>query len=321
MAPPLFWRWGDLTHHTLIAGPVIAHTDPDGWEGGAAPFWIGGTDGTKHFDLVPPLLLYRSTDSATDSSTTFAINTLYTHHGRDYSLTSFPFVFAGREGDSRHLVIPLLFDVKDADSRTTVIGNVYRSADATGWSAGVVPFWFGARHGDQAYDFVPPLFLHTRDGDHSRMTLPSRSSTSQTSPGEKTFLSLPFIYSTDPTHERTEVLGMYWHFTGPDSDDRVIFPFWWDFKDTEKHTRLTSVFPFYWQYEKPDETTHLLLNVMWSEGNDRRRAPRGHSHVFPLVDLVSYHPQHFLWQVLGGLVGSEREGDMRTANRFGWVWT
>ena len=115
------------------------------------------------------------------------------------------------------------------------------------------------------------------------------------------------------------MLGFYWHFTGPDSDDRVVFPFWWDFKDTEKHTRLTTVFPFYWQYEKPDETTHLLLNVMWSEGQTSK-GPSWSLHVFPLVDLVSYHPQHFLWQVLGGLVGSEREGDMHR-NRFVWVWT
>ena len=42
-------------------------------------------------------------------------------------------------------------------------------------------------------------------------------------------------------------------------------------------------------------------------------------HLFPLFDLVSYHPKHFLWQVLGGLVGHESQADSERW-RAGWVW-
>ena len=43
-------------------------------------------------------------------------------------------------------------------------------------------------------------------------------------------------------------------------------------------------------------------------------------HLFPFFDLVSYHPKHFLWQVLAGLVGRETQADSQRW-RVGWVWT
>ena len=82
---------------------------------------------------------------------------------------------------------------------------------------------------------------------------------------------------------------------------------------------MTTVFPLYWRYEKPEETTHLLLNIMWSYGKTKL-GPSWGFHFFPFVDLVSYHPDHFLWQVLLGALG--RETQAHSARwRVGWVWT
>ena len=63
--------------------------------------------------------------------------------------------------------------------------------------------------------------------------------------------------------------------------------------------------------------THLFLNIMYSYG----QTALGKSwsfHLFPLVDLVSYHPKHFLWQIFAGLVGRETQGDSH-AWKLGWT--
>ncbi len=106
---------------------------------------------------------------------------------------------------------------------------------------------------------------------------------------------------------------------GPDVDARVVAPFWWDFSYKDTNTRLSTVFPFYWRYEPPDETTHVLLNVVYSHGQSSL-GPSWSLHVFPLLDLASYHPQHFLWQVFAGMVGHESLANSDRW-RIGWVWT
>ncbi|MHB8878596.1 MAG: hypothetical protein ACYC8T_33270, partial [Myxococcaceae bacterium] len=315
--PPLVWSWGGPTSSTFIAGPVFTHQEKDGWDTGVLPLWIGGRHGNRRYNVVPPLLLYHSSDGA--DSTLFAINTYYSSHGDDYSLAALPLVFAGREGAKSHLVVaPLYWDFRDQGSRTFVAANFFQSEDATGWDAGFVPFWFGGRHGSKAYDLVPPLVFRQVDGDRTRLTVLPLFDYLESKTG-KQFLSPLFVYSADQDHERTVALGLYWRFQGPDADAQVVFPFWWDFKNNAKQTRLTTVFPLYWRYEKPDETTHLLLNVMWSSGKTAL-GPSWSFHLFPFVDLASYNPEHFLWQVLAGMVGGEQQGNLHRS-RIAWVWT
>ena len=135
----------------------------------------------------------------------------------------------------------------------------------------------------------------------------------------KLFVSPVAVYSKDAEHERTVIAGLYWNMSGPDLEAHVVAPFWWDFKSKKKGTRITTVFPLYWRYEKPEEVTHLFLNIMYSYGNTAL-GPSWSFHLFPLFDLASYHPKHFLWQVFAGLLGHETQADSQRW-RIGWNWT
>jgi hypothetical protein len=216
------------------------------------------------------------------------------------------------------VVAPLYFDFREPGSSTQVFGPYFKHQDPTGWHAGLAPLFFSGQHGDSEYQLVPPLFLRQVQGDRKRITLLPLFDYLETKT-EKQFLSPLFVYSGDSEYERTVALGLYWRFRGPDADTQVIFPFWWDFRSNEKNTRLSTFFPLYWRYEKPDETTHLLLNMMWSYGQSKL-GPSWSFHFFPLLDLASYNPNHFLWQVLTGLVGGERQGELHRT-RIVWVWT
>ncbi len=99
---------------------------------------------------------------------------------------------------------------------------------------------------------------------------------------------------------------------------RVGFPLWWEFEDPAAGTGLATFFPLLWRYERPDATTWVLFNSAWSSGHTDD-GPSWSFHLFPLVDLESDAPDHFRWQVLGGLLGRERKG-ARDRWRVGYAW-
>jgi hypothetical protein len=266
--------------------------------------------------VVPPLF-WRF--AGPDTSTTVAAN-VYVHTkpaGWDVGIV--PLYFGGRDGASGYDVVPPLFwRFKDEAHETLVAGPYFRRDDAEGSVFGVAPFYFGGRSEKGSWDLVAPLFFRSSDAQGSHLAVLPLFDYRQTATS-RLFVSPLAVHSVDEEHERTVVAGLYWRFSGPDADTRVVFPFWWDFVSKESKSRLSTAFPLYWRYEKPDEVTNVLLNVMWSSGMSSL-GPSWSLHVFPFFDLASYHPGHFLWQVLAGVLGREVQGELERW-RFGWIWT
>src|SRR5205823_12387900 len=84
-----------------------------------------------------------------------------------------PLYFHGRSEKSGYDLVPplLAYHGWDADSALTVIGPYFKSEDATGYHAGVLPFYFTGRHGDEEYDTVAPLFWRGKSGPREHITL------------------------------------------------------------------------------------------------------------------------------------------------------
>lgn len=197
-------------------------------------------------------------------------------------------------------------------------GPFYRFADEQGVAAGLVPLWFSSEHGESRWDVVTPLFYRRKAPDSTQLMLFPLFGYSATR-NSSLLLSPLFVHSRSGELERTVVAGLFWRLKGPDTDTTVAFPFWWDVRSPKSGTRLSTVFPLYWRYEKPGEVTHAFVNLMYSYG----MTPRGPSwsfHFFPFLDLASYNPQHFLWQIISGLLGHEIQ-DEQHRWRIAWIWT
>ncbi len=318
--PPLYWSWGDGRETTTIAGNVYLRTAPGERELTVFPLLFHGRLRDRHHTYVPPLLFFHDGIDGPDGwERTYLLNAFHERTAQGSRMNVVPFFFSSRGMTAHHTFVPPLYwQWGDALSETTVIGNVYWRERLGKKTFGVVPFYFRGREGDVAWDYAVPFVFHRRDATRSRLTVLPLFDL-QRGPGETRFLSPLVVHSKTPLHQRTVVAGLYWHLKGPQSDARVVFPFWWDVRNREKGTRLTTVFPLYWRYQTPEETTHLFLNAMWSRGQTERGESWSY-HLFPLVDVESYHPDHLRWQVLTGALGRERQGE-RERWRLAWIWT
>src|SRR5207249_2746595 len=145
VAPPLYWSWGDKDSSTWIAGTAYRSKDSKGSDTGLLPFWFGGAHEDMGSAFVQPLSFGRTSDGETSS--TYLLNTYYNSRPDGYTLASFPFLFAGREGESRYAAAPPLYwSWSDRDSSTWIAGTAYRSKDPKGSDTGLLPFWFGGAH-------------------------------------------------------------------------------------------------------------------------------------------------------------------------------
>ena len=80
----------------------------------------------SHSLFLPPLLAWHSGDEEAGTETTFALNTYYQSRRTGFTLASVPLLFAGREGDVHHLLVPPLFwRWGDKERTTTIAANVF----------------------------------------------------------------------------------------------------------------------------------------------------------------------------------------------------
>jgi hypothetical protein len=303
VSPPLFWSLREPGRNTLVMPPLLTYfrSTEERSDLGVMPFYFHGRsqDGDG-YDVIPPLL------------------SGYSSRPNGYSLAALGLLYSGRDGDEHHTVVPpLVWHFGDAETETTVVGPAFYRSTPTQKTFGLAPLYFAGR-GEKSFDLVPPLFYRRADSGSEHLMLLPLFDYRRDDDG-KLFLSPVAVYSKSALREATVVGGLYWHIDGPATDATVLAPVWWDFKSKKSGTRLSTVFPVYWRYETPEERTHVFLNVVFSEGH----TDRGRSwafHLFPLFDVASYHPEHLLWQVFGGLVGHEAQSGSERW-RVGWAWT
>jgi len=350
-----FTRPGGSTYATL---PLFwRSTDQDSTNTGVLPFWFGGEDKDGRYDVIPPLLAWRTTAKDRsdlvalpwlwsfdrgDSKTTVA-GPYYHHTEPGSSMTGIvPLWFSGTDeaqesrydalpalltwhgsspGRSTFASVPLLtYHHEEEGVSKTLAANTWVSLRPDGWSFAFAPLvWAGGDAEESHFVGFPLLWKFSSPGSERLAFLPFFDWAEN---AERTHLVSPvFFHSEDHQDDgsATVVLGLGWWLHEKQRDERVIFPVWWDFEDRDAGTELRTAFPIYWSWRRGTETTSVLLNTAWTSGETEKGAAWS-VHVFPLADVSSDEPSHLHWQVLGGLFGHESRGDAARW-RLLWQWT
>jgi hypothetical protein len=93
-----------------------------------------------------------------------------------------------------------------------------------------------------------------------------------------------------------------------DSSHNVVAPLFWDFAD--KAGRTTIGFPLFWRFTETStrSVTQVAVNTLYRQ----KRVAGGLDWQFHLLPIFSYgaSPTGYFWNVLFGLAGYERDGDV-----------
>jgi hypothetical protein len=306
--PPLFLWLGGPDDRTLITPFFGASRDAEG-EAGYAGTYVWRRDVLDDSDIVLPFFWSfreREVEDGPDTSHFTTAAPLFWQWGDAHETTTIaaPFLVSHSEGDRETLLIPplLTYHHADGESSLTIIANTY--IDLTPTRARVIGFpllWhFSDR--ESTTTIAAPLAWYTHDSTGSRV------------------LSPLMYHRADEASSKTIVLGLYWDLRGPELHARVAFPLWWQFEDVTTGTAISTFFPLFWKYDRAQETTCVLINTAWSSGVTDGGAPTWSFHFFPFVDVGSDGPDHFRWQVFGGLLGRESRGE-RSRWRLAFNWT
>lgn len=280
----------------------------------AGPYYYR-RDGKRSTDLLFPLFARR----VDGRQRRMRILTVYDRRSpRRHDGGIAPLLFWGghRERQSRYFVLaPALLHYRSPSRRAFVLGPVYRFAHDDSRRVGVFPLYMGKRSTDQARHISPLLFWSFRRDERFHLTLPGLLTHYARFEQGHDFIS-PLVFShRHGGRRRLTVLPLWWQRDNPDRKVRVGFPVWWQVQRPD--SRVTVLAPFGFRVEDADERTTVALNAAYT----RRKKSDGWSfHLFPLLSLASYHPDHFKWQLLTGLVGRERDAEKQRW-RAAWAWT
>lgn len=309
--PPLFLWLGGPDDRTLVTPLFGGRRDARG-EAGYAGNYVWRRDLLDDTDIVLPLFWSfreRDVEDGPDARHFTTAAPLFWQWGDADETTTIvaPFLVSHVDEDEEEetlLIPPLLTYAHLTPGRSRVVGFplLWHFADERSSTTIVAPLVWRFADRDDERLLVLPFYYYAGDAAGSRVIS-------------------PFMYHhADAEGAKTIVLGLYWDLRGPELHARVAFPLWWQFEDVTTGTALSTFFPLFWKYDREGETTCVLVNSAWSSGVTEHGAPTWSFHLFPFVDVGSDGPDHFRWQVLGGLLGRESRGE-RSRWRIAFNWT
>ncbi|MDF1563105.1 MAG: hypothetical protein P1V51_08680 [Deltaproteobacteria bacterium] len=246
---PLIWSHrerdlpgGPYVRRRLVLGPYYQQTDPGGWSAGLLPFWIGGREGERRWDVVPPLLLHREAWPGH-----LRVRVALAKYERDPDEWRFslpPLIWAGGDGsESYALGLPVFADWHKRDRfRFTLVGPFFRyhrplrggdaeQEDHRRWAAGIVPLWIGGRKRARRWDLVPPLLMWWDRGGRET-TFTALGSWYHRDDRGFTLGLTPLVYvARRPERQHTLVLPFFGHLQGPDRETTFVGPFYSHHRD------------------------------------------------------------------------------------------
>jgi hypothetical protein len=254
---PLVWNWGDETSNTTIAATFYRHVDPSGWAAGLVPLYLGGEHGVERYHVVPPLL--SAVWKNAEETNVYAINTFVSERKNGYTVNSFPLIFFGREGADHHeIVFPLVWNWGDETTNTTIAALFYRKADPTGWAAGFVPLYFGAKRGAESYHLVlPALTAVWENADETNVYAVNTYYQSRPSGFTFNFLPLVFLGRDLDTHHEV-VFPLFWRWGDASSTSTLAGPL---YVHNDAEGSSATLFPLFHYHQTAD--SKLLLSPLF----------------------------------------------------------
>ena len=296
---PLFWRFWDRHGSATVAAPFFYRfTNRSGTTAAIPPLlYFYGRDERDTYHVQFPLF-WRFYNHQKGQTTT-VVPPLYYRSGRGgWSGGLFPFLFAGRWPQKRHLVLfPLFWRFSDdvSDRHTTVLANYMHRRHGNETTDALFPLLHyrrGAKPGgkpETSFTLFP--LLHYRRSADAKLFLSPLAMSSRT-PERKLGFVLPYFWFADknvaasgvpPLYfdvtnktrgERTRVFGPFVALDGPQTRARVLFPLFGRFHSKDdrgtwvfptffhRRTRdgyaLDTVFPLFWYSRWPGHTTTVV---------------------------------------------------------------
>lgn len=323
----------------LMVTPLFGFgTNTEGYRFYLGPFYVRRESNQRSIALFP--LFYDGQNVSKQERTSFLLPLFFRSATPDKSLTMVTPLFWHQRTLTRRVsvLLPVFLDIHNIfRERTTAFGPV-------------VPLFVRMR--DEANDITtwvfPPLLTYVRrspEGGTIAVTFPIiwhwKSPDRQTTvifplafyakrPATMSVGVMPlFVYRRDEQDNRSLMVMplLTWARNGGDgSRERVVFPFIWHFKSTERQT--TVVFPLIWHARRPNYTVtvFLPLGAHWTteKGNSTlvlntyvykgTGAYKGawSFQFWPLFSVGRPRVNDLEWTILTGLVGYSREGVNRT---------
>jgi hypothetical protein len=296
---PVYWHFADTSKKSEVnvLGPV---------------FWT--RSGTGHTRGLAPLA-WVSDDPATGRGSSAFLPIFFERHGPNRS--TFLTLLGGYDrGETSHTwyVLPVLFNDgitsrfrtvfplwfsytnKVTESHTRVIPpllNVTRTTPDSKFSTYLLLYW---RFRDIASvtTLVVPVYWDFHDINQSRTTI---------------VFPLLFRHHNDTEQTTYWLAPLFYRHSTPTDSTTVGFPLVWDFKRGPDH-RTTLVLPFYAHWRRASyASTYIFPTYYYTEG----RGPSGPDGTYrrliaPFFESAVKRPGDYMWEVLGGLFGTERIG-------------
>ena len=283
VVPPLFTRWAtrDDGSSGLIAGPLVAASDPRGSTTALVPiYWRFHDrlhDATTH--ILFPIGAWHHHTGARGGFLGPLYGWSSSNGAGGWGFGLAPLVMFGRRGARSHaLVLPLFAHVTDAraGTSTTAIGPLYWRTTRDGADGGVFPLVFAGRHASGSYALVPPIFWHRSD---------ARSTTDLIGPlyvthGKRgwAFGLIPLLFAGNlDGHAHQVVFPLVWHFAdAAHRRDRLLVGPYWHRRDGDE--TADALFPLFYLRRAPADGFGL-----WPLGGWRRKDGVSTTVVFPFV--------------------------------------
>lgn len=280
---PFFLQSCTPRSRTLVTPLFGMRDDAEGTAGFVGPYYYR-RDRTAQSDVLFPLF-WRIVDP---DRYTFALLNFYTHRSPRGGHGGFvPLAFWGDSADGSHytFVPPLFWRWGDRAETTTILVPGYKKSHlATGdWDFGVVPLYFGARHGERYYDFVvPPLYWQWGDEgkrEHTSIALaPPGYYHRKKQRWDAGLVPLyfggrdgagyydivpPLLFGRwgDPKDHTLWILNNYYH-RYPEGWTYSFFPLYFGSRKTDGSFYDVG-FPLYWRFGDREKDFGIALQTYW----------------------------------------------------------
>ncbi|MBI2893984.1 MAG: hypothetical protein HYY06_10565 [Deltaproteobacteria bacterium] len=213
------WKPGATT---LLVPPYYQRRGPDRWNTDVIfPFFWSYRRPDGSLLVVPPFY----TNSAADG----------------WGLGLAPLFFAGRSGESRHVVVPpLLWSFWDEDSSLTIAGPIYSRTTATSSAWGLPPLLFFGESEGKSYGIGFPFYWRFADEDAGTGLTVIGPLYGRHGPGWSSFNAVPFLWTAaGQTWSRVTLLPVF-HYAS---------------REARGQDRLTLITPLFAYARRPESTT------------------------------------------------------------------
>ena len=245
-----------------------------------------------------------------------------------------PVAWVSRDSEKRessNALMPLFYHASGPDRTTflTLAGGYHRNGPSRFWYVG--PLWFNKTNEatETATRVVPPLLLVSRTTPTTSFTTFAGLFWRHRDVVSSTTLILPLFYDVHDFHaSRTTVLlplfirhenaaeqsttwvaPLVYRRSSPTESTTVAFPLFWDLKREDRRTTL--LLPLFAHWRRPGYVSTWVFPTYYQrKGLAKDGTPDGTYRrvLVPIFETAVKRPGDFMWEVLGGLVGTERVG-------------